>query len=268
MTQRLVFLLIVLAFPRAILAQSTGDTPAEVSRHAEDAFQRGLELSDTQPARAPAEFDLAAAHYERLIDEFGVESAGAHLNLGNARLLSGRTGLAVLAYRRAQRIDPTAEDIEAALRHARSRVGVTLKPDASTAIVAGLRRTLSLVGRPVLLGAGALLWITAWSLAGARLARPRLPRQLPLVAGLSAVFLLALPVAERVIDARTTEGVLISDDVVARAGPGAGVYDESFTEPLPAGLEVQILREHGRWTRVRLADGKETWVPSHAVERI
>jgi len=248
--------------------QAASETARDVVVAAEEMFNRGLELAEMDPARAAETFDLAAAHYERLIEEFGIQSAGAQLNLGNARLLSGDIGRAIVAYRRAQRIDPSAADVQHALRHARTQVGLSVRPDAASTMESALRRGLSILGRSTLLTTGVCLWVCAWTLGLVRRARPRIPRGVPTAIGVCGLALLALPMAERVLDVRSSDGVLVSDDVVARAGPGAGVYDESFTTPLPGGVEVEMIRTQGRWTQIRLLDGRITWISSHAVERI
>jgi hypothetical protein len=62
-------------------------------------------------------------------------------------------------------------------------------------------------------------------------------------------------------------------DVEGRRGDGLN-YNPSHVKPFPAGTEVTILEERKRegasetWLRVRLLDGRESWIPRGVVERV
>jgi hypothetical protein len=54
----------------------------------------------------------------------------------------------------------------------------------------------------------------------------------------------------------------------AFGGPSDAVYQPTFKDGLPAGVEVRELETRAGWVRVRLGDGTETWLRSADLERI
>lgn len=60
--------------------------------------------------------------------------------------------------------------------------------------------------------------------------------------------------------------VVIAPEVIGRNGPDAGAYEATFSAPIQAGVEATILETRSEWVRVRLADGRTTWLPTDAVE--
>src|SRR5512140_2017272 len=69
-------------------------------------FRHALDLSAKDPKASSAAALEAAAGFRELAESGGIRNHRLEINLGNASLLAGDLGRAVLAYRRAQEIEP------------------------------------------------------------------------------------------------------------------------------------------------------------------
>ncbi len=79
-----------------------------------------------------------------------------------------------------------------------------------------------------------------------------------------------LIVASIVFD--STEGnrqlaVMTADEAVARSADSR-LAALAYPDPLPAGVEVEILEERAEWSRVRLSNGRDVWVRGSDVTRV
>jgi hypothetical protein len=197
----------------------------------------------------------------------GIRNADLYVNLGNAALGAERLGAAVLAYRRALLVDPDHRRADQNLRHAR-----TLLPDWvprpeqggllhtffawSTRLSSAERRTAA---------AAAFLAAAALGALAIRWRRP-LFRNLALLP--AAVWLAFLgTVLVDALRSSGTAGVITVPEVVARAADS--IHAPALVrQPLPSGTEVEIVGLRDDWLRVRLADGREAWVPASSVEAV
>jgi len=100
-TNSLLLFALVLFIPQLLLSSVVED------------FERGNRFYEER------HFDSAITLYSGIIDS-GVESAAIYFNLGNSHFKNGDLGHAVLSYLRAQRLDPTDDDISANLELAQS----------------------------------------------------------------------------------------------------------------------------------------------------
>ena len=195
----------------------------------------------------------------------GIRNADLYVNLGNAAMGAKRLGPAILAYRRALLLDPDHHRARQNLTHAR-----TLLPDWVPRPEEGgfLDTFFAWSGRLSLtefqtLAAVAFL-ITAALIAAAIRWRQPVLRNLAVLPGLAwlsflgAILFLAFGNQE-------DGAVLTLPEVVARSADSAGASPR-FPQPLPGGTEVQVLETRDEWTRVRLADGRDAWLPRSAVE--
>lgn len=241
-----------------------GGEMAAIFDRANAAFRRGLELSSSHPQDARVEFARAAAGYETLAAS--VRSESLLTNLGNACLLAGDTGRAVLNYRRALRLAPAHAGAQAGLSAARQRVGVAA-PSRDPTMLAWTTAWRAFVPAPVVWAVATVAWAAGWALLTFRVGRARLAAALALCWGVAAVGG-TLHLLERWVDRASGEAVVVRDGVTGLNGPAAGVYQPSFDKPLAAGVEVRVLERRAGWARVTLADGRETWVPAEAVEPV
>ena len=65
---------------------------------------------------------------------------------------------------------------------------------------------------------------------------------------------------------RTTHGVVVSPEVIARKG-NSETYDPAFTEPLVAGTEFTVLERRREWLQVRIQDSGTGWLPDRDTVR-
>jgi hypothetical protein len=253
--------------PAAAAAEESPGGPATDWRQLFDSanasFRDALAAKDKTAARTL--LGDAIVRWQALIDEAGIRNPKLYVNIGNAALLAGDTGRAVAAYRRAERLDATDPGVRAGLEAARRQAGTTA-PVPLTWSEKALQRA-GYLPRRALLTTFAILWIGGWTALLARLlgalASRRLAPTLLLLGALSA----SPVVAAEALDSRLVHAV-----VVARApafnGPSDAVYQPTFKDGLPTGVEVRVLAERSGWTRVRLGDGQETWVRAADLERI
>jgi SH3-like domain-containing protein len=82
-----------------------------------------------------------------------------------------------------------------------------------------------------------------------------------------AVLLGGSLIAEAVTRVRITPGVIIDTVVTARKG-NSEAYAQSFTEPLHAGTEFELIEKRDAWYYVRLADGRTCWIPAKSAELV
>lgn len=238
--------------------------PRELAQRAEQAFRRGLDLLDTDPADANSYLRAAGGMYELLTAHRAIQEAPARRNAGNAWLLAGDPGRAVVNFRRALWLAPGDRVARAGLQEARQQrgtvVGSTLRPGS----LAAVRDQLAVEQRGrllwLLLGANALLWLAL----AAAITRPApVWRRLAWVGG----GLVVLALAAWLWSAGARPGVVTAREVVGRQGDGTA-YATAWQSPLTAGLEFSLLEERDRWWKIRLADGSEGWIPATSAQLV
>jgi len=229
-----------------------------------ETYQRGLETEE-RDARLE-EFRRAQRLFARAIAA-GVESAALYTNQGNAALQAEDLGGAILAYRRALRVDPDHGRATQNLDHARSLLpGWVPRPAVEGALDSFFfwHRTLPRDLRQL---AGALCFAAAALLvaAGIRFRQSALRNAaiLPLLAWVA----LAASVLVDPARGRQDEAVVTLPEVVARAADSP-FSPSAFAEPLPSGVEVVIVEDRSPWLRVRLSNGRDAWLPESSVERV
>lgn len=239
-------------------------TPEERAREAVETYTRALETRDRDERLA------AFRQARRLFSEVarnGAYSPELFTNLGNAALLSEDLGHAVLAYRRALILDPGHPRALQNLDHVRSLLPSWVpRPDPPGlldsfffwhATLASSRRSLA---ASVCFAAAALL--VAGSIRSS-LASLRTAALLPGLAWIALVGSLA-------VEARGAEAqaaVVTASEVVARAADSS-LAPAVLAAPLPAGTEVEIVERRSPWVQVRLANGRDAWLPETGVNAV
>jgi hypothetical protein len=241
-----------------------GTSLNETLEGAIEAYTVALNTEDRD--RRLEEFRRAERLFTRATED-GNAGAELYTNLGNAALQAEHLGPAVLAYRRALRLDPDHARATQNLAHAR-----TLLPDwVPRPETGGLldtfffwHRTLSTTERSM---GGAIAFALAALLLACsiRFARPSL-RNLAVIPGGVWVALLASTLLDPTARAPDL-AVVTADETVAHAADSA-LAPSPFPSALPGGTEVTVLEERSPWVRIRLANGRDAWVAESSLSRV
>ena len=213
------------------------------------------------------DFAAAAARWETLA-ESGLEDSRLWYNLGNAYHQMGKTGPAVLSYRRALRLAPRDREARENLEIVRALRAEPLQgegPGGLARVWTWTRHHLS-PGEMAVLSLVALWAMTALLLLGIlRRASWRRLRTALLVSLLLLVFLGAGAWRAEWEDWSGREGVLMAPAVEALSGPG-GDFIPLFE--LHEGAELRLNERRGDWLRVQVDEDLEGWLPSRFVETL
>jgi hypothetical protein len=253
-------------------------TPS-LSEQAEKAFHDGL-MERGKPVEARKHFRHSAKLYAKLVEQ-GASNAALFRNLGNATLLGGDLGGAVLAYRRGLRLAPDDVALRAGLQAARGRVaneavgslGVPPEPLFPAWVPAFTERRLLWLTF-ALYGLACVLWTRWWMTRPSGLAWAGVFATLLFAASLSA---LALTHLQTRWDEQHPLVVVAGEKVYLHKGDGPAYsrYNaatrqwidstvESDASVLPAGVEGRLLFERGGWLQVQLLSGEVGWIPLNA----
>ncbi len=248
-------------------------SPEDLFTQASAAYAEGARLLSTDPSGAAASLRRSAALYEQIISGSpatpGRRSVPLYYDLGNAYLLSGQTGRAVLNFRRAEVLMPLSEAVQANLTVARQKIA----PDDATED--GTQRSslllLEAVPASIRFAVFAGTFALAWLLAARRLlGGPRRPAR-GMIAAAAVVSLIAgASLVPRELRLRQTaaDAVVIAAEVTARKGPDDVAYEASPEKPIKGGTEVRLIESRGPWALVRLPDASQAWLPATAIERV
>jgi hypothetical protein len=83
--------------------------------------------------------------------------------------------------------------------------------------------------------------------------------------GLAVWAIVASFAISKTLSPPSRDAVLVASDTFARASDSDNAPTR-FPKALPAGTEVTIITSRDAWTHVALADTREAWVPSSALE--
>ncbi len=236
---------------------------------AEESYRAGVEQVAGSSA-AMADFRKSAEQWTRAI-ELGADGPAAWFNLGNALLRGDRVGEAIVAYRRAQRLSPSSEDIAANLAEARRRVSRPIEADANDLSFSTVASWWDLVPASIRTAMAISGWLVFWAVLFVRTGVDRAARRAEgearsagwkaLLAGSLALSLVST--ATLALDASLANwspvGVVVVEDASLRSGNGAG-FETVTVEPLAAGVEFVIEETRPGWWRIRLPDRTVGWI--------
>lgn len=207
-------------------------------------------------AYAGGQYEQAVDGYQSVLDA-GYASGALYHNLGNAYSRLDRVGPAVWAYEKARRLRPDDPRLRHNLEYVRRRAGLPLQglpPRGLAALLAGWS--------PLLLFVGGVVGLTVVGLAVVfkDVWTRQLGTQLAFGWGLAGAGLLLVGVAmgTSYVQAHEQRAVVLNQDVPLRTSPDETAAPDT-TLPSGAMLEVRVRRTE--WTRVRLSDRTDGWVP-------
>lgn len=235
---------------------------------ASDLFDEAGRLSGSDPDQAQVLFRQAAAGYERLISPGGLENGRLYYNIGNSWFQAGDMGRAILNYRRAMQYLPNDPNLRQNLDYARNKRLDKFAEPQKTKVFQTLFFWHYDLSTPMKTTLFAVLFVLLWGIAGIRRLLGRPVFGWPFVLALVLTVLMGGSlVAEAVMLRQVRPGVILAETVTARKGNSEN-YAPSFTEPLHAGAEFDLVEERGRWLYVRLPDGRTCWVPASSAEMV
>ena len=249
-------------------AQPSDQQAADWIDEASKSFDEGASVIRSDRAKAEPLLRRSIESFQRVIAEAGIRNGGLYYNIANAYALLGDDGRAVLNYRRAQRFSPSDPNLRANLALIQDRLPDRVAPSSGDRVAQTLLFWHYDLSAPIrfwiFVGASGVAWLLgiarAMGFVRFGVARPMLG-----LLAVAVLFLGSLAVDEAA-SGRTTEAVIVGGPVVGRKGPDVAGYEPSFRDPLHPGVEVRITERRGEWALVRLADGRETWLPGESLE--
>ncbi len=228
-----------------------------------DAYTRALHTEHRDPRLE--EFRRAQRLFASLSDQ-GVRSPALFTNLGNAALQAEDLGAALLAYRRALLLDADHPRALQNLEHARTLLPPWIPRPESAGVLDSLffwHRTVPAPLRTLL--AAVCFAIAALGVAASIRFEQAALRNAAILPGLAW----ALIVGAAALDAGAgaEDAGVVTREAVARAADSA-LSPSAFPQPLPPGVELRILEQRDPWLRVRLANGRDAWLPAFNVRRV
>ncbi|MBR5728816.1 MAG: BatD family protein [Prevotella sp.] len=239
-----------------------------------------LAAFNVQPARAitkqNADAEYSKGNYVQAIKDYeellkSKKSAALYYNLGNAYYRTDNITQAVLAYERALLLSPGDDDIKFNLQMARSKTIDKITPESEMFFFSWGRSlvnlmsvdgwaTLSIVSIALAL---VLLLVYLFSSATGL-------RKVGFFGGILLIILFVLSTIfahqQRSMLENRKGAIVITPSLTIKKTPSAGSSDVSV---IHEGTRVDITDDTMRdWKAVRLADGREGWVPANQIEKI
>jgi len=202
----------------------------------------------------------AASAYEALMKD-GSVSPALLFNLGDARFKAGQTGLAIAAYRRAQRLAPRDPDIRANLQFARNQAQGSASPLSGNFVVRWLNR-LTLNEWSALASALFIGWCLLFALGQWTPAFRQRLRNTKFVLGCLVSLLIIATVVACKSQQLTRTAIVVVPEGVVRLGPFAE-SQSAFTAR--DGIELEITDQRPGWWQVVDSSNRSGWVAATQV---
>lgn len=215
------------------------------------------------------DYNGAVASYDSIVNA-GWESAPLYYNLAGAYFKAGKSGKAILNYRRAARLDPSNDNIAYNLAYAESYVKD--KIDEVPQFMG--RKWVRVIGNLMSPDGWAVLSLVALGVMLASvvfyiLAQRRAIRKCGFVTAVVMAVVLIVSVSFGISGRnqllRNDEAVVLSSAAVVKASPERTGKDLFI---LHEGTTVVVIESFGEWSEIRIADGNEGWIRTSAIEII
>ncbi|HEX05434.1 MAG TPA: tetratricopeptide repeat protein [Bacteroidetes bacterium] len=254
--RRILTLTIVLMLGLTTLTLAVTESLRAVADEADTAYKNG-------------NYDQAVTLYENIL-ETGNSSGPLLYNLGNSYFKSGRLAESILMYERALKLIPHNSDVRHNLEFARDRAVDRIDPPPRLFIWTWIDTLRDLLP-PGIVAASA--WILTTLLALSFSVTINLHRKRPrytmrgITWALAALVVLNMSlIGLRVMaDAGQPEAIIMVDKIDVRSGPDRAA-GEVFA--LHEGTKVGVVQQLEGWAEIRLADGRQGWVPFSSFETI
>lgn len=268
--KRYIILCLLLVGSLAVFAQEPADTLPRTEPVPEGVVATADQLWDqANTAYINGDFHTAADVYEQILAR-GYSSVKLYYNLANAYFKEGRTGKAILFYKRALRLAPGNDDIRYNLRVAEARAKDNIEdiPEFFLAVwLRDMRHTMSCTAWSVLSLAAltAMLALFLLYLLAQRLSLRKAGFYGTLAAALVFALTTWFAVGERREMLDQTHAVVMAASTSVKSSP-----DKSATDlfVLHEGTVVEITNRLEGWCEVMIADGKKGWLECRMIETI
>ena len=250
-----------------IVAHSVANDQIEQLRSATEAYKRA-EAESNRSQRLEG-FRQAELLFARLVnsEEGSIRNADLQTNHGTAALRAEHLGNAVLSFHRALLIDPDHRQAGQNLRYARSLLPEWVPRPASETLLSSFFAWSTQMTEQELLNLSALSFLAAAALVAASILYRRSNlRYLAALPAITWIALLTMALAPNLLHGEPL-AVIVAEEVNAKTSDSANSPNR-FAQALPGGTEVHILEERKDWTHVRLADGRDAWLPSSSIEAV
>ncbi len=210
------------------------------------------------------EFKESIDNYEKILSE-GFESGPLYYNLGNAYFKHGALGLAILNYRRAQRLIPADADLKANLNYARSLIkGGVVIPTRNWFI-----RIFFDLADSFNLNRITLLCSSLYFLLSTALIIFILVKNFKRVFGLISMLVLFLFLISLFLFTVQYRKVIAQQEAVVISGQADSKFEplnEATTFfSLREGECITIISFKDDWVKIRRPDGKQGWVKKSSI---
>jgi tetratricopeptide (TPR) repeat protein len=249
-------------------AELTRTETLDLFHQAKELFRQADQTAASNPEIAESLYRQAAMRYESIVTKGRIENGKLFYNIGNVYFRLKDIGRAILNYRRARDYIPDDPNLRQNLTYVRNFRKDKIDEKQETKVIKTLffwHYDLSTRSKIILFS---IFFSAIWLLASIRL----FFKHSILGWGLFAVFLLSLMiggslVAETILLYREIPGVILDSEVIARKGNSQN-YAPSFTEPLHAGTEFNLLEKRDNWFYIELPDSRTCWVPAKSVDLV
>ena len=231
-------------------------------------FRQADQAAGSNPELSESLYRQAAMRYESIVTKGGIQNGKLYYNTGNVYFRIKDIGRAILNYRRAQEYIPNDPNLRQNLSYARNFRKDKIEEKQETKVFKTLFFWHYDLSTRIKIIVFSILFCAIWLIAGIRL----FFKHSILGWGLFGVVVLSMMIggsliAESISLHREIPGVIIDIEVIARKGNSQN-YAPSFTEPLHAGTEFNLLEKRDNWFYIELPDSRTCWVPAKSVDLV
>jgi len=227
-------------------------------------FHQANTYEAADPERAKELYLKSIMRFEKIIKEGSIQNGELYYNIGNAYFRMSDLGRAILNYRRAYQFLPNDPNLRQNLSYAQKLRKDTVEETQKTKIFKTLffwHYDLSTALQILLFSVS---FVLAWAMAALRIYFRKPFFRWGGIVSAAVALLLASSLLVECYTLRTLRpGVIIDAEITARKG-NSETYEPSFTEPLHAGLEFNLVEDRGNWYFIELPDSRRCWVPKES----
>lgn len=228
---------------------------------------RGASFNEANQAYADGQYGRAIEQYRELLER--KPDAALHYNLANAYYRNGDAARAILHYEKALKLAPRDQDAAHNLKIAQLQVKDKVQAKPEFFLLTWWKQLATvLCCNTWSIGSLAGIWLAVLLFAAFAFTAGRW-RGAAFYTGVLALMLgllfLSLASTRHKLETRADGAIILSPSVSVKSAP-LNTGTDLFI--IHDGLKVRVLQQENDWMKIELADGKEGWVPAHALETI